>query len=99
MRSSVRCGVLLRTGSRFIPYDVPLKGGASAVETLAHPAAERLRVVELAVHEVAREMTPMPPPAQATDAIWANETDADFEAFQRVMRELRAGDASVVSRG
>jgi hypothetical protein len=41
----------------------------------------------------------MPPPAQTTDAIWANETDADYEAFQRVMGELRVGDAPVVSRG
>ena len=68
-------------------------------ELRALPAAERLRLVEQVVHEVAREVTPMPPPAQTTDAIWVNETDADFEAFQRVMRELRVGDAPVVARG
>ena len=28
----------------------------------------------------------MPPPAQTTDAIWANETDADFEDTCRVAR-------------
>jgi hypothetical protein len=68
-------------------------------ELRALPAAERLRLVEQVVHEVAREVTPMPPPAQTTDAIWANETDADFEACQRVMRELRVGNAPVVARG
>jgi len=31
-------------------------------ELRALPAAERLRLVEQVVHEVAREITPMPPP-------------------------------------
>jgi hypothetical protein len=54
--------------------------------------AERLRVVEQAVQEVAREVTPEPPVVQHTDAIWANEPDADFDAFQSVVLELRATD-------
>ena len=62
-------------------------------ELRALPAAERLRVVEQVVHEVAREVTPAPPPAQTTTAIWANESDADFKAFQSVVQALRADDA------
>ena len=61
-------------------------------ELRALPPAERLRVVEQVVHEVAREVTPAPPAAQRTDAIWGNEPDAEFEAFQGVVRELRAAD-------
>jgi hypothetical protein len=52
-----------------------------------------LRVVEQVVHEVAQEVTPVPPVAQRTDAIWANEPDAEFEAFHSVVRTLRATDA------
>ena len=61
-------------------------------ELRALPAAERLRVVEQVVLEVAREVTPVPTPAQTTAAIWANESDADFEVFQRVVQNLRAAD-------
>ena len=68
------------------------------LELRALPAAERLRVVEQVVHEVTREATGVAP-TRTTEAIWANESDADFEAFQRVTRELRAGDAPMVSRG
>jgi hypothetical protein len=56
-----------------------------------HPA-ERLRVVERVVHEVAAEVTPEPPRVGAPHAIWADESDADFERFQRAVRELRAAD-------
>jgi hypothetical protein len=61
-------------------------------ELRALPAAERLRVVEQVVHEVAREVTPAPPAVQGADAIWANEPDAEFGAFQNVVQELRAAD-------
>jgi hypothetical protein len=61
-------------------------------ELRALPPAERLRVVEQVVHEVAQEVTPAPPIVQRTDAIWANEPDAEFEAFQSVVRKLRAID-------
>jgi hypothetical protein len=61
-------------------------------ELRALPAAERLRVVEQVVHEVAREVSPVPAPGQTTAAIWANESDADFEAFQSVVQNLRNAD-------
>jgi ABC-type uncharacterized transport system substrate-binding protein len=54
--------------------------------------AERLRVVEQVVHEVAREVTPARPVVQQADAIWAGETDAELDAFQKVLQELRAAD-------
>jgi hypothetical protein len=68
-------------------------------ELRALPAAERLRVVEQVVHEVAREVTPAAPPVQSTHAIWANESDADFEAFQSVVQDLRAADVWRASDG
>jgi hypothetical protein len=68
-------------------------------ELRALPAAERLRVVEQVVHEVAREVTPVAPPVHSTDAIWANESDADFDAFQSVVQELRAADVWRASDG
>jgi hypothetical protein len=64
-------------------------------ELRALPAAERLRVVEQVVHEVAREVTPVLPVtegAQGTDAIWADEPEADFDAFRGVVHALRAAD-------
>jgi hypothetical protein len=61
-------------------------------ELRALPAAERLRVVEQVVHEVAREVTPAPPVVEAVGAIWADETDAEFDAFQKIVQELRAAD-------
>ena len=75
-----------------IPGPMTLSADQILEELRALPAAERLRVVEQVVHEVAREVTPMPPPVQNTDAIWANESDADFEAFQDVVQRLRAAD-------
>ena len=53
--------------------------------------AERLYVVERVVHEVAAEVTPAAPPT--TGAIWGDETDAEFEAFQASLQRLRATDA------
>ena len=61
-------------------------------EIRALPPDERLRVVEQVVHEVAQEVTPTTPVASLAEAIWGDETDTDFEAFQRVVRELRATD-------
>lgn len=61
-------------------------------ELRALPPAERLRVVEQVVHDVAREVTPAPLAVGHTDAIWANEPDAEFEVFQSVVQELRAAD-------
>lgn len=61
-------------------------------ELRALPAAERLRVVEQVVHEVAREVTPAAPPVQATGAIWATESDADFDTFRSVVQALRTDD-------
>lgn len=52
--------------------------------------AERLRVVEQVVHEVAAEVTPQPSSASAP--IWADEADADFETFQIAVQRLRATD-------
>jgi hypothetical protein len=68
-------------------------------ELRALPPAERLRVVEQVVHEVAQEVTPTPPLAERADAIWANEADADFEAFQNIVQELRAADVWRASDG
>jgi hypothetical protein len=49
--------------------------------------AERLYVVERVVHEVAAAVTPAPPPT--TVAIWSDESDAEFEAFQAAVQRLR----------
>jgi hypothetical protein len=54
------------------------------------PAAERLRVAERIVHEVAEEVTPVP--VVAASPVWADESDADFEAFQNALVRLRAED-------
>jgi hypothetical protein len=54
------------------------------------PAAERLRVAERIVREVADEVTPVPRAAVA--AIWSDESDEDFQAFQAALKELRAND-------
>lgn len=61
-------------------------------ELRAPPAAELLRVVERVVHEVAAEVTPEAPRVAASDAIWADESDSDFERFQRVIQKLRVTD-------
>jgi hypothetical protein len=52
--------------------------------------AERLYVIERVVHEVAAEVTP--PPSPTTKAIWADESDEEFEAFQAAVQRLRAND-------
>jgi hypothetical protein len=61
-------------------------------ELRALPPAERLRVVERVVHEVAEEVTPEAPPVEVSDAIWADESDSDFEEFQNAVRQMRAVD-------
>jgi hypothetical protein len=82
------------SGKRSYAEATPMALSADQIlqELRALPAAERLRVVEQVVHEVAREVTPSPPTAGTTAAIWANESDADFEAFQAVVQNLRAVD-------
>jgi hypothetical protein len=56
----------------------------------ALPPAERLYVVERVVHEMAAEVSPALPPTVA--AIWADESDQEFEAFQASVQRLRAKD-------
>src|SRR5437764_459701 len=46
----------------------------------ALPPAERLRVVEQVVHEVAAEVGPQQ--VSPVESIWSDESDADFEAFR-----------------
>jgi hypothetical protein len=53
--------------------------------------AERLRVVEQVIHEVAAELAP-PPPFSSVKPIWSDESDADFEAFRDQLRALRLTD-------
>ena len=52
--------------------------------------AERLHVVERIVHEIATDATPQP--AEIAASIWNDETDAEFEAFQTSVQQLRADD-------
>jgi hypothetical protein len=52
--------------------------------------AERLHVVERVIHEMADEVTPQP--ATATSPIWCDESDADFDAFQQSVQQLRMAD-------
>ena len=52
--------------------------------------AERLRVAERIVREVADEVTPVP--AAATTPIWSDESDEEFETFQSALERLRSGD-------
>lgn len=61
-------------------------------ELRALPPAARLRVVERVVHEVAEEVTPEAPPVELSEAIWADESDSDFDAFQNAVRQMRAAD-------
>ena len=56
------------------------------------PAAERLRVIERVVHEVAAEVTPEAPPMEASDTIWSDESDADFSRFRSAVESMRAAD-------
>jgi hypothetical protein len=53
--------------------------------------AERLYVVERIVHEVAAEVTPAAPVANAA-SIWGDESDAEFDAFQSSVQQLRSND-------
>ncbi|HJX65436.1 MAG TPA: hypothetical protein VJ860_15955 [Polyangia bacterium] len=54
------------------------------------PAADRLRVVEQVVHDMASEVTTQR--AAAPSAIWADESESDFQAFQSALERLRAAD-------
>ena len=52
--------------------------------------AERLRVAERIVHEVAREVMAEQP--GQIPAIWADESDDEFEAFTSAVTRLRSAD-------
>jgi len=52
--------------------------------------AERLHVIERVIHEMANEGTPQQP--STVSAIWADESDADFETFQSSVQQLRIAD-------
>jgi hypothetical protein len=54
------------------------------------PPEDRLRVVEQVVHDMASEVTA--PHAAAPSAIWADESESDFQAFQSALERLRATD-------
>ena len=54
------------------------------------PAADRLRVVEQVVHEVTAGATNEH--VTSLSAIWADESEADFQAFQSTMEHLRTAD-------
>ena len=67
----------------------------TAEEILEHvralPERERLRLVERVVHEVLEETPAAPMPAGArTDAIWADVSDEEFEAFMKSIRDSRS---------
>ena len=47
-------------------------------------------MVEQVVHEVAAEVTTEHATAQS--AIWADESESDFQAFQSAVKRLRATD-------
>jgi hypothetical protein len=48
------------------------------------PPADRLRVVEQVVRDMASEVTA--PHAAAPSAIWADESESDFQAFRAASR-------------
>ena len=52
--------------------------------------AERLRVVERVIREVAAEIAR--PRFGPADSIWSDETDADFDAFRNQVLGLRSAD-------
>ena len=52
--------------------------------------AERLRVVEQVIREVAAEVAP--PQFTSAEPIWSDESDADFDAFRRQLQGLRSAD-------
>ena len=54
------------------------------------PPEDRLRVVEQVVHDMASDATA--PHAAAPSAIWADESESDFQAFQSTLERLRATD-------
>jgi hypothetical protein len=54
------------------------------------PPADRLRVVEQVVHDVAAEVTTEH--TTALSSIWADESESDFQAFQSAVKRLRATD-------
>lgn len=54
------------------------------------PPGDRLRIVELVVHEVASEVEATR--GSSSGSIWADEGDAEFDAFQSAVQRLRAAD-------
>ena len=52
--------------------------------------AERLRVVEQIVRDLAAEVTPRP--SSTEGPIWADENDSEFDAFQGALQRLRDAD-------
>lgn len=54
------------------------------------PPADRLRVVEQVVHDMASDVTA--PHAATPSPIWADESESDFQAFQSTLERLRATD-------
>ncbi len=60
----------------------------------ALPERERLRIVERVVHEVVEQKQLAPAPSHHGDtpsyAIWADVSDDDFDAFEKVIRTGRA---------
>jgi hypothetical protein len=54
------------------------------------PPADRLRVVEQVVHEVTAEATA--DHVTSSSAIWPDESETDFQAFQSTMEYLRTAD-------
>jgi len=54
------------------------------------PPADRLRVVEQVVHEVTAEA--ITEHVTSPSAIWADESEADFQAFQAAVKRLRTTD-------
>ncbi len=74
---------------------------ASAEKILAElrelPPGDRLRIVEQVVHEVASEVAGTP--RTSSGPIWADESDAEFDAFQSAVQRLRAADLWRTSNG
>jgi hypothetical protein len=61
------------------------------------PPGDRLRIVEQVVHEVASEVAATC--GSSSGPIWADESDAEFDAFQSAVQRLRAADVWRTSNG
>jgi hypothetical protein len=69
---------------------VPVSAQKILDELRELPPEERLRVVERVVHEMAAEVTAQH--ASAGPAIWADESESEFEAFGSALERQRAAD-------